>query len=59
MVQPTSTETVIDAAVTTAKTAQVIAHVKNNNIAYLVGLLISYQTGVLEQVFTYGSAVCS
>ena len=59
MVQPQATESVIDGVVTTAKTAQVLAHIKQNNIAYLIGVLISYQTGILDQVFTYGSTVCA
>lgn len=40
--------------------ATIIArHVRENNIAYLVGCLIAHQMGLLEKVFTYGTGICS
>lgn len=41
-----------------ARMATIIQHVKENNIAYLIGVFISHQMGLLEQVFTYGSGLC-
>jgi hypothetical protein len=38
--------------------ASVCAHVKENNVAYLVGVLIAYQIGILEKVFEYGAGMC-
>ncbi len=38
--------------------ARLTLHVKENNIAYLVGMLVMYQLGILDKVFTYGSGVC-
>ena len=38
--------------------ARLSLHVKNNNIAYLVGMLVAYQIGILDKVFTFGSGVC-
>jgi len=40
------------------KMASVAAHVKENNVAYLVGVLIAYQIGILEKIFEYGSGMC-
>ena len=41
-----------------SKMASVCAHVKENNVAYLVGVLIAYQIGILEKVFEYGAGMC-
>ncbi len=38
--------------------ARLSLHVKNNNIAYLVGMLVAYQIGILDKVFAFGSGVC-
>jgi hypothetical protein len=38
--------------------ARLSLHVKNNNIAYLVGMLIAYQIGIMDKVFTFGSGLC-
>lgn len=54
----TSTE-MVSAAAEITKAASVMQHVKENNIAYLLGVLISYQMGLLDQVVTYGSGVCA
>lgn len=53
----TDTE-VISTATDATRVASIIAHVKENNIAYLVGILISYQMGILENAYTYGSGIC-
>jgi hypothetical protein len=34
-------------------------HIKENNIQYLIGLLVAHQMGILENLYTYGSGVCS
>ena len=54
----TSSE-MVSAAAEVTKAASILQHVKENNIAYLLGVLISYQMGLLEQVVTYGSGVCA
>ena len=38
--------------------ARLTLHVKENNIAYLVGMLIAYQIGIMDKVFTFGSGLC-
>ena len=47
---------VIETATDTSKLITVFEHVKQNNLAYLVGLLISHQLGILDQVIVWGSA---
>lgn len=54
----TSTE-MVSAAAEVTRAASIMQHVKENNIAYLIGILISYQMGLLDQVVTYGSGVCA
>lgn len=52
------TEECIDAATTGARTAQVVQHVKENNIAYLVGVFIAHQMGLLGELYAYGAGIC-
>lgn len=52
------TATAVEATVEMTRAASIIAHVKENNIAYLVGILISYQMGILENAYTYGTGIC-
>ena len=53
------TTTMVESAAEITKAASVMQHVKENNIAYLLGVLISYQMGLLDQVVTYGAGVCA
>ena len=50
---------VIDAAADGARVATIMEHVKENNIAYLLAVLISYQMGLLDKMITYGTGVCA
>jgi len=56
---PDTASAAADAAMDTARAVSIIEHVKENNIAYLLGVLISYQMGLLDQVVTYGTGVCA
>ena len=56
--QAETTEVVSQAAEIT-KGASLILHIKENNIAYLLGVLISYQMGILDQVLAHGAGICS
>lgn len=38
--------------------ARLSIHVKENNIAYLIGVAVCYQIGILDKFFTYGSGIC-
>ena len=46
-------------AVQAGRMAMVIEHVRKNNIAYLIGVLISYQMGILDKVVTHGQGICA
>ena len=50
---------VIDTAVDGTRVASIMEHVKENNLAYLLAVLISYQMGLLDKMITYGSGVCA
>lgn len=53
-----TTETVSQ-AVDITRGASLFLHIKENNIAYLLGVLISYQMGILDKVLAHGSGICS
>jgi hypothetical protein len=59
MTELSSTTEAVNAAADMTRAATLMQHVKENNIAYLIGILISYQMGLLDQVVTYGSGVCA
>ena len=50
------TTTIVETATDTSKLITVVEHIKQNNLAYLVGLLISHQLGILDQVSVWGSS---
>ena len=50
------TTTIVETATDTSKLISVVEHIKQNNLAYLVGLLISHQLGILDQVIVWGSS---
>lgn len=50
------TTTIVETATDTSKLITVVEHIKQNNLAYLVGLLISHQLGILDQVIVWGSS---
>ena len=54
----TGTSSATDVCGELTTVARLSLHVKNNNIAYLVGMLVAYQIGILDKVFTFGSGVC-
>lgn len=37
---------------------RLIHHVRENNVAYLVGMLISYQIGLFQSLQTYAGGMC-
>lgn len=54
---PDTASAVVESAVDTSKMIQIFEHVKQNNLAYLVGLLLSHQLGILDQVIVWGTSV--
>lgn len=59
MVEPGSTSECVSTAADVTRAATILEHVKENNLAYLLAVLISYQMGLLDQVVTYGAGVCA
>jgi len=51
---PIDTDTVVVATKATA----VLNHVKNNNVSYLLGVLIGHMLGITEMVLQYGQGMC-
>ena len=49
---------VVDTAVDVTRATQCIEHVKQNNIAYLIGLFVAHQLGILDKVLLWGSGIC-
>ena len=49
----------VETAVDGTRAATILQHVKENNIAYLLAVLISYQIGALDKLITYGTGVCA
>lgn len=55
--QPSINQLVDSSDVTTL--ARLLLHVKQNNIAYLIAMLVSYQMGILDKFFIAATGVCS
>jgi len=53
---PDTAAAVVETAADTSKLITVVEHIKQNNLAYLVGILISHQLGILDQVIVWGSS---
>lgn len=48
---PSSTDDVIGAA-------RLLQNIKDNNVTYMVAILVAYQLGVLDKLFNYGAGMC-
>lgn len=51
--------TIASDAITATKTANVLEHIVERRIEYLVATLIAHQMGFLHAILLYGSGVCS
>ena len=38
--------------------AKLLNNIKENNVTYMVALLVAYQIGILDKIVTYGSGMC-
>ncbi len=47
-----------DASSDVAAGARLFVHLKENNVQYLLGLILAYQVGLLDKAFQYGSGMC-
>lgn len=50
-----SPETTANAAVETTRVLAILEHVRQNNVAYLVGSLLLYQLGLLDKAMVWGA----
>ncbi len=48
----------VAAPVKAIQLASIIAHIRANNVTYLLGIGIAHMLGITEQVWTYGSGMC-
>lgn len=55
----TESSSAAECAKDTGRAVSIVAHIKDNNVAYLLGMLLAAQFGLLDKVFTYGSGICS
>jgi hypothetical protein len=37
---------------------RLLLHIKDNQISYMIGILVAYQLGILDKLWTYGAGVC-
>ncbi len=53
LASPSTSETVVPNS-----SLRLLVHVQDNKVAYLIGVLVAHQIGVLDTLWTYGSGVC-
>lgn len=41
-----------------ATLARLSIHIRENNIAYLIGVAVCYQIGIIDKIMNYGSGIC-
>ena len=39
-------------------TARLLTHIKENNVSWMIGMLVAYQMGILDKALAYGSGMC-
>jgi len=53
------TEEAASEVITATRLTQVLAHIKNNNIAYLLGVFMMHTAGATTAAVEYGTGICS
>ncbi len=56
---PDTAADVTKVAIKANSASQLMKHIAERRIEYLLGTLIAYQLGLLDKVVTYGSGVCA
>ena len=51
-------QTALEAAKTGVTIATVLAHIRNNNISYLIGVYVAYSMGLLGEVQAHAAGIC-
>lgn len=45
--------------ITATRLTQIVTHIKNNNIAYLLGVFMMHTAGATTKAVEYGAGICS
>ena len=53
-----TTSTTVDSSELTTL-ARLLLHMRDNNVSYIIGLLVTYQMGLLDKFLIYSAGVCS
>ncbi len=48
----------LESASPSSTSLRLLLHLKDNQVQYLLGLLVLHQLGVLEKAFAYGAGMC-
>jgi hypothetical protein len=48
----------LDSASTSSTSLRLLLHLKENQIQYLIGILVLHQIGLLEKAWIYGAGMC-
>ncbi len=48
----------LDGASTSSTSLRLLLHLKDNQIQYMIGILVAYQMGILDSLWTYGAGMC-
>jgi hypothetical protein len=48
----------LESASPSSTSLRLLLHLKDNQVQYLLGLLVLHQLGALEKVFAYGAGMC-
>lgn len=48
----------LDSATTSSTSLRLLLHLKDNQIQYMIGILVAYQMGILDSLWTYGAGMC-
>ena len=53
-----TTEASIDTVKTGVTIATILAHIRQNNISYLIGVYVAYSMGLLTEVSSHAAGIC-
>lgn len=53
-----SASAVVSEASADTSVLRLMVHLKENQIQYMIGILVAYQLGILDKLWTYGAGVC-
>ncbi len=48
----------LDSASTSSTSLRLLLHLKDNQIQYMIGVLVMYQIGLLDKAWAYGAGMC-